>query len=322
MRHARFRLAGSLAAAATRLRDRGRVVALLGPSVALALGAIGCTPAIGDKCNLSTDCSIQGTRQCDTSQTGGYCTIADCTADSCPDNAVCVDFGARVPGCGYDDYQAPSRTSRPMCMKACGSDSDCRQGDGFACRNPTGEPWEAVILDTSRASTVCIEEPALVDAGPPPAPPDGAISLCSSGRLPPPPPPAEGGEDDGAAEAATDAGTDAGLEAVGDAGAGDGPTEATGDAADGGAGAGESGADGDATAAGDGAFDATLAEASPADATLGDAGAGDATLADGSAGDAPLDDGAAGDAVAADDADDAMADGAPDADVSDAPDGG
>jgi hypothetical protein len=131
---------------------------LLGALV--AGGLVGCTPSIGDKCTLSTDCSIQGTRSCDTSQTAGYCTVLGCTADTCPDNAACVEFGASIPGCPYDDYRAPSRTGRPMCMKACGSDSDCRQNDGYACLDPRTAPWNAVLLDNARSKRVCIARPS------------------------------------------------------------------------------------------------------------------------------------------------------------------
>src|SRR5208283_3625811 len=83
---------------------------LAAPVPALAAFALaGCTPAIGDRCTLSTDCSVQGTRICDTTQPNGYCTIIPCTGNSCPDNAACVEIGASVPDCPYDDYAAPSR---------------------------------------------------------------------------------------------------------------------------------------------------------------------------------------------------------------------
>jgi hypothetical protein len=145
-------------------------------------GVVGCTPSIGDKCNLSTDCSIQGNRLCDTSQPAGYCTVLGCTADTCPDNAACVEFGASVPGCPYDDYHAPSRAARAMCMKACGSDSDCRQSDGYVCRDPRKNPWGAVLLDKSRSRSVCIVAPMT-----PPnqsSMPAGDAAVCSYARQP------------------------------------------------------------------------------------------------------------------------------------------
>jgi hypothetical protein len=141
-----------------------------------AFAVLGCTPAVGDRCTLSTDCSIQGTRVCDTSQPNGYCTLFACTPNSCPDNAACVELNASVPGCPYDDYGAPSRSGRAMCLKTCGSDSDCRQGEGYVCADPRQSPWTA-ILDTNQSEHVCMVSGAtasFVDAGIP--------QVCSADR--------------------------------------------------------------------------------------------------------------------------------------------
>jgi len=151
---------------------------------ALALATFilsGCTPAIGDRCTLSTDCSVQGNRICDTTQPGGYCTAVPCTADKCPDNAACVEVGASVPGCAYDDYAAPSRVASPMCLKTCSSNSDCRQSDGYTCGHPAGPMSFAVILDTDQTKQVCLIAPnppvtSVVDA-----------QVCSSSRVDVPP---------------------------------------------------------------------------------------------------------------------------------------
>ena len=123
------------------------------------LGVAGCTPSLGDKCSLSTDCSVRGDRVCDTSQPNGYCTLFNCTSNSCPNNAACVEFNASVPGCSYDDYRSPSRTGRTFCMAACGSDSDCRLSDGYVCRDPSSSPWAAVVLDSNPARRVCVVSP-------------------------------------------------------------------------------------------------------------------------------------------------------------------
>src|SRR4051812_10031586 len=48
----------------------------------------GCTPSIGDKCVLSTDCSTRGDRLCDTSQPDGYCTQFNCSKNGCPDDSA------------------------------------------------------------------------------------------------------------------------------------------------------------------------------------------------------------------------------------------
>ena len=227
-----------------------RVICLLGssrvrllrlvPLAFFSLAAVGCTPRIGDKCALSTDCDPSGGRVCDTSQPGGYCTILNCTNGSCPDDAVCVTFQSAVPGCTYNDYQSPSRTGRAFCMKSCSSDSKCRQSDGYSCNNPTGFPWNAAILDNNQNQRVCIIPGGPLDS----VPFDEDAAVCSS-PLP------EGGlagetdgavDDGGVGEAGNDAGvdatvvtedassdggiesgTDATLDAPGDTGAADAP---------------------------------------------------------------------------------------------------
>ncbi|MBV9949893.1 MAG: hypothetical protein JOZ69_23830 [Myxococcales bacterium] len=295
MRQREQRLAGAYAIALARAPGRGRasgLAAILGvgaPLFGVAFGAIalaGCTPAIGDKCSLSTDCSIQGTRFCDTSQTAGYCTVIGCTSNHCPDNAVCVEFGATVPGCAYDDYQAPSRTGRSMCMKACSSDSDCRTQDGYGCRDlsrlpdggpplEAGVPYEGVLLDTNRSMKVCIQVMSPVGSPPDGAAADDAVTVCSANRVPLP-----------------DA---AGGDSSADAGAAEG------------------------VGAGDAAFDATLDGGGPGDGAAGDATLDGGGAGDGAAGDATLDAAAdAGDAMI----DAAAADGAPDAGAVDAADDG
>jgi hypothetical protein len=136
---------------------------------ALALALVtGCTPSIGDKCTLSTDCSIQGDRLCDTSQPGGYCTIFNCTGNTCPVEAACVMFHPNVPGCPYDDRSGGTgaRTARSFCVAQCHSNSDCRSG--YVCADPRKDPWRALILDDVQTQLVCI-------------PPDVALSSTSSG---------------------------------------------------------------------------------------------------------------------------------------------
>ena len=172
-------------------------------SILLSGWALGCTPSIGDKCVLSTDCSINGDRLCDTSQPGGYCTIFNCRGDLCPDEAACVLFHAAVQGCGYNDRES-SRTGRTLCMAQCHSDSDCR--GGYICADPRQEPWAAVIIDDDQTQRVCIVPPDNGIVGGPEAVasvPDAAVCLP--------------GVDDGTG------GTDAGAADAGaaDAGAGD-----------------------------------------------------------------------------------------------------
>ncbi|HEX8792464.1 MAG TPA: hypothetical protein VF765_16055 [Polyangiaceae bacterium] len=180
----------------------------------LAAGLLlgGCTPHIGDHCQLNTDCSIDGTRVCDNSQPNGYCTSFNCVANSCLDNAVCVMVNASVPGCPYNDYQAPSRTHTTLCLKNCGQDSDCRTGEGYVCRDPELAPYNGKIIDDSPTSNkVCVALP-YYDAGGPnmSMQPDATPPVCMP-YLP----------EAGAAEGGADAG---------DAGAADSSEEAAPDA--------------------------------------------------------------------------------------------
>jgi hypothetical protein len=155
----------------------GRVVRVLGV-LAVLLGAHflgGCGSKIGDACVQSTDCATNGSRVCDTSQPNGYCTVLGCVGDSCPNDAACILFQPSVPGCSYDDYQAPARTGRVFCMATCNSDSDCRQSDGYVCADPRMTPWLAVNLDDNQAERVCIIAPPAASADNPDA------SVCLAG---------------------------------------------------------------------------------------------------------------------------------------------
>ncbi|RZO54950.1 MAG: hypothetical protein EVA89_26820 [Sandaracinaceae bacterium] len=87
-----------------------------------AVISVGCAPQIGDGCNNSFDCSINGDRQCDLSQPSGACTIFGCDADTCPDDAVCVRFRPE-----------PSRLTFTACMKPCETDASCRVSEDFIC---------------------------------------------------------------------------------------------------------------------------------------------------------------------------------------------
>jgi hypothetical protein len=113
----------------------------------LALAA-GCGQEIGDSCVLSTDCSTDGTRTCDSSTEGGYCTILGCDYNTCPDEAICVAFfsGGFVNKpcevqtdcsldelCALDGHCVPRKSEQRNCMRTCESNDDCR--DGYECRD-------------------------------------------------------------------------------------------------------------------------------------------------------------------------------------------
>ena len=100
---------------------------------ALAL-APGCTRDIGDDCQTSVDCDPNGTRACDLSQPGGYCTIQGCNETSCPSGSACIrlfpvmfldpgkvcdsdceDLVCRTGPCGETD----PATCLPVCPDKC-----------------------------------------------------------------------------------------------------------------------------------------------------------------------------------------------------------
>ena len=159
---------------------------------------LGCTPSIGDKCVLSTDCSLRGDRLCDTSEPGGYCTIFNCRGDLCPDTAACVLFNANVQGCGYDD-RSVSRTGRTFCMAQCTSNSDCR--GGYICSDPRQAPWNAIILDDNQLQRVCIVPPdnGLVGQQSVASMPDAAVCKASAPPFDAAVDPPDGSPPDGAA---------------------------------------------------------------------------------------------------------------------------
>jgi hypothetical protein len=119
------------------------------PALVLLFAASACGQKIGDACNVSSECSTDASRVCDTFSPGGYCTIAGCDFGTCPDEAVCVRFfpavenaaqcGEGLPACAIDEVCtvggqcAPRSIELRFCMLACGSDGDCRPE--YECRN-------------------------------------------------------------------------------------------------------------------------------------------------------------------------------------------
>ena len=104
-----------------------------------------CAPEIGDACASALDCSASGTRLCDLTQRGGYCTLDGCEEDTCPPESVCVQFGKLIDGVLVD------RLSRTYCMYKCKKSNDCRQDEGYACffAKDFGTKQEARILGPS-----------------------------------------------------------------------------------------------------------------------------------------------------------------------------
>jgi hypothetical protein len=120
------------------------------------LAASGCGKKIGDACRTNIDCQQNGTRICDLSQPGGYCTEDGCDENSCPSGSICVRFfdqafatvpcsdeepcpsandvcvtrraGDTVPG----KVCAPAASERRYCADTCGGDGDCR--GAYSCQ--------------------------------------------------------------------------------------------------------------------------------------------------------------------------------------------
>jgi hypothetical protein len=198
--------------------------------VALMGGAsVGCAPEIGDSCALSTDCASDGTRVCDTSEPGGYCTILNCTGTDlgspCPGGDVCVLFNANVPGCPYSS-QTPARTGQSFCMAGCNTNDDCR--GGYSCRSPTGAPWDAVLLDPDPQALVCMANLWFIDGGLSPTSSgyDGSLDAIPPVCLPTGPTYDAGFS---SPDAGFDAGVDAGIPGKSDAGHRDAAADAKAD---------------------------------------------------------------------------------------------
>jgi hypothetical protein len=182
---------------------------------------MGCSPHIGDKCVLNTDCSITGNLQCDTSMPGGYCTMFNCGPNSCPNGNACYLFHADVQGCPYNDRQT-SRTAHSFCLEDCSTNSDCRYG--YSCADLRQYPWYAILLDDNQDQMVCAPNldtaffDTVPDANAPVAP------ICDpNGDYDAQFPSEDAGAPDAGEDAAVDGGSDAG-------GSGDGGLDATPDA--------------------------------------------------------------------------------------------
>jgi len=120
--------------------------------VVAATAGAGCKREIGDECTTAADCNPNGSRSCDATQPGGYCTIQGCDETSCPEEAVCMRYfpakyltepcdpspGTIVTGCAAneicldDGLCAPQSTELRYCVKSCSSGDDCR--GGYECR--------------------------------------------------------------------------------------------------------------------------------------------------------------------------------------------
>jgi hypothetical protein len=119
------------------------------------LAASGCGKKIGDGCSTNIDCQQNGTRICDLSQPGGYCTEDGCDENSCPSGSICIRFFnqsfatiscADQPCPSANDVCVigdpttsppekvcvPAASERRYCADKCGGDGDCR--GAYSCQ--------------------------------------------------------------------------------------------------------------------------------------------------------------------------------------------
>jgi hypothetical protein len=140
---------------------------------ALAVVVPACGHDIGDDCRSSVDCDPNGTRACDLSQPGGYCTIAGCDGKSCPGGSTCIRYfpemflskpclpacedldcpQGRTDDCSADELCldgglcAKRSFETRACAKSCSSNSDCRSG--YQCRDSNQRGSGSMVLATN-----------------------------------------------------------------------------------------------------------------------------------------------------------------------------
>ncbi len=119
--------------------------------VAVLVLTVACTREIGDSCTTGTDCSQTGGRTCDTTMPGGYCTVANCEPDSCPEEAACMGFVSAPSTADSCSGLNDSRELRQFCMRRCSSQDDCRGGYICADLNAEKNDWGAKRLDNASA---------------------------------------------------------------------------------------------------------------------------------------------------------------------------
>src|SRR6478609_5946809 len=209
-------------------------LAWLGLGLLTAALALGCTPQIGDKCTVSTNCSTTGDRLCDVTQPGGYCTKFNCEPGSCPEDSVCINFGTRLsPLQGCASSQANSPYKRSFCMANCSKDNDCREG--YACL--LAEDFGAVLAEHSSGQRVCAvplsdaTKTAYYDAGPDADPGMNSTEVCTGSDAGP----ASGGSSSSGGSGGSSSSGGSGGAAAGGA-AGDGSATDGGASGDGGTG--------------------------------------------------------------------------------------
>jgi hypothetical protein len=110
--------------------------------------SLACKRQIGDDCKTATDCDPNGTRACDLSQPGGYCTIEGCNETTCPSEATCIR---------YFPTQFLTKPCNPDCEDRCPVDAGTDVDGGDDGGADGGTATDAVVLrNDCTADEVCL----------------------------------------------------------------------------------------------------------------------------------------------------------------------
>jgi hypothetical protein len=94
-----------------------------------AMAAAACGKDIGDDCKTNVDCAQDGTRDCDLSQPGGYCTINGCDEKFCPSGSICIRiFPYEAEGNTFCDWVPRNQSSQNQ-SAACSGDQSTQDPD-------------------------------------------------------------------------------------------------------------------------------------------------------------------------------------------------
>lgn len=97
--------------------------------------------AVGTACSFSAQCEGSS---CMTTFVGGYCTILDCEADTCPGNSRCVTLS--------EDDEDDAGDDLTLCLRSCESSNDCRFG--YRCDDPDGGGGVCVELPREQRDSI------------------------------------------------------------------------------------------------------------------------------------------------------------------------
>jgi hypothetical protein len=128
-----------------------RRATLAGLALFAALFVPACGREIGDECRSSADCDPNGTRSCDLSQPGGYCTVVGCGPRSCPEDSACIRY-----------FPEQFLASMPECRPACEDVLGCPAGEATCEACPQGREnvclADELCLDSKRCAKRTFEQ--------------------------------------------------------------------------------------------------------------------------------------------------------------------